>query len=261
MSVSPTARSSVIKPLIGIPASVRYIEHDMAFHGNGYQYHEAVNGYMDANVFTIPSLENTDNAVELLDHVDGVLLTGSFSNIHPEWYQEDRVVDGQLFDRLRDENSFRLIREAISRGIPMFGICRGSQEFNVAFGGSLIQELHRTNGCFDHRSDDSLPLEEHFLPAHEIDICPGGVLERLGFGRRVMVNSSHMQGIGRLADGLMVEAYADDGTIEAVSVADSPGWNLAVQFHPEWYIDETPFYAALFDDFRQAVQKFQERKG
>ena len=247
------------KPLVGIPASVRMLEIDMPFHGNGEQYHAAVCDHVGANVFTIPSLDDTGNALELLDHVDGILLTGSFSNIHPQAYEGTITAKGQLFDLARDRNSFGIIHESVRRGIPLFGICRGLQEFNVALGGSLHQEIHKVEGRFDHRSDENLALKEHFLPAHEIEIFPGGILAELGHGHRVMVNTSHTQGVDQLADGLFVEAVGDDGTIEAVSVEAAPGWTLAVQFHPEWYIQETPFYASLFASFRQAVIEYRNR--
>lgn len=248
------------KPVVGIPASVRYLEAGMAFHGTGQQYHDVVTSHIGGLVFTIPSLEHTQNAVGLLDHVDGLLLTGSFSNVHPSAYAGVQRTDDGFFDELRDRNSLVLIREAINRGIPLLGICRGMQELNVALGGTLHQALSEVDGLLEHRSDPSLPLHEQFLAAHDISFLPDSSLRQLVGTPRVAVNSSHMQGIDRLGEGIKVDAVADDGTAEIITVPDAPALTIGVQFHPEWYTEQTPVYAAVVQLFRSAVHRYADAR-
>jgi putative glutamine amidotransferase len=241
------------KPLIGIPASVRLLEHAMEFHGTAGQYLRAVREHVGATVFTIPGLSDTANAMELLDSVNGVLLTGSFSNIHPSSYGESVATAEGFYDQNRDAVTLPLIRAALERAIPIFGICRGMQELNVALGGTLHQMLHEAPGKADHRANENLPLEAQFGPAHDIEIVTGGVLASLISDRRLAVNTAHAQGINRVAETLRVEAVSDDGTVEALSVKSARAFAVAVQFHPEWGTPHNPLYKALFAAFRSAV--------
>lgn len=241
------------KPLVGIPASVRLLEHAMEFHGTANQYLRAVRENVGATVFTIPGLPDTGNAIELLDSVNGVLLTGSFSNVHPSTYGAAVATEEGFYDQKRDAVTLPLIRAALERAVPIFGICRGMQELNVALGGSLHQMLHAVPGKADHRPDENLPLEAQFGPAHEIKIVPGGILDSLVDRRRVAVNTAHAQGVDHLAETLRIEAVSDDGTVEAVSVKSARAFAVAVQFHPEWGTSGNTLYTALFAAFRDAV--------
>ena len=148
-----------------------------------------------------------------------------------------------------------MIRAAVEAGIPVLGICRGFQEMNVAFGGSLHQKVHETGPFMDHREDDSLPLEGQYAPSHPVHIQPGGVLAGLGLASEIQVNSIHGQGVERLAPGLCVEALAPDGLIEAVSVPQGKGFALGVQWHPEWQVSSNPDYLAIFQAFGDACRK------
>jgi putative glutamine amidotransferase len=244
--------TSWLKPIVGIPASVRHLEFGMHFHGTGEQYLRAARDQVGATVFTIPGLA-VENALELLEVIDGVLLTGSFSNVHPSTYGEPTHTSLGFYDQPRDAVTMPLIRAVLERRLPLFGICRGMQEMNVALGGSLSQVLHDEPGKSDHRPDESLPLPEQFGPAHEIEIQPGGLLASLVSERRVTVNTAHMQGVRRIAPGLRVEALSDDGVVEALSVEGAASFAVGVQFHPEWNPDENPLYRALFQAFRRAV--------
>jgi putative glutamine amidotransferase len=241
------------KPVVGIPASVRLLEFAMPFHGTGDQYLRAVRDEVGARVFTIPGLADIDNALGLLDMIDGVLLTGSFSNIHPSTYREPIATPGGFYDEQRDAVTLPLIHAALERAVPIFGICRGMQELNVALGGTLHQVLHEAPGKDDHRSNESLPLEAQFGPAHEIEILPGGVLGSLIPERRVLVNTAHMQGVSCVADGLRVEAVSNDGAVEALSVEAARTFAVGVQFHPEWGTQGHNLYRQLFAAFRAAV--------
>lgn len=253
--------SRTTRPVVGIPASVRSLEFGLIFHGTALQYLQAVRDEVGASVFTMPSLDDVDNAIELLDLVDGVLLTGSFSNMHPSTYGEPVTTDLGFYDPGRDVNTTAVIRAVLERGLPLFGICRGMQEMNVALGGTLHQVLHEASGKDDHRPDESLPLERQFGPAHEIEILAGGVLSRLVGERRIAVNTAHMQGVKDLAPGLRLEAVTDDGAVEAVSVEGAGSFAVGVQFHPEWDIRGNRLYTALFAGFREAVHARAAARG
>ncbi len=243
------------RPLVGIPASVRSLELNMLFHGTAEQYLRAVRESVGASVVTIPALEDADNGLELLERVDGILLTGSFSDIHPSAYGEPVRNPRSIFDSQRDALTLPLVRSALARAVPVFGICRGLQEINVALGGSLHQNVHDVRGRDDHRSDSALPLAEQFGPAHDIEIRPGGLLATLVAEKHFTVNTSHVQAVNRLASELRVDAVSADGTIEALSLKAGSAFMVGVQFHPEWGTAEHELYAALFSAFRRAVCK------
>jgi len=139
--------------------------------------------------------------------------------------------------------------------LPVLAICRGFQEMNVAYGGTLHQRLHEVPGHLDHREDESLPLEVQYGPAHEVHLEPGGILRTLAGADRLEVNSLHWQGIERLGKDLAVEARAPDGVVEAFRVADAPSFALSVQWHPEWQFAGNPFSRALFTAFGEATRQ------
>ncbi len=187
--------------------------------------------------------------------MDGLLFTGSPSNVEPHRYQGEPSAPGTLHDPARDATTLPLIRKAVAAGVPVFGICRGFQEMNVAFGGTLHQKLHEVPGNLDHRDDESQPLEVQYGPAHDVTLEPGGTLRALSATERVRVNSLHSQGIERLGEELEVEARAPDGVIEAFRVRAARVFALAVQWHPEWQVMNNPFSRALFAAFGQASRE------
>ena len=180
------------------------------------------------------------------------LFTGSPSNVEPHLYEGAPSAPGTLHDPARDATTLPLIRKAVRAGVPVFGICRGFQEMNVAFGGTLHQRLHEVPGHLDHRDDETQPLEVQYGPAHDVTLEPGGVLRALALSDTIQVNSLHNQGIDRLGAELAVEARAPDGVIEAFRVRDAQRFALAVQWHPEWKVMSNPFSRALFAAFGQA---------
>ena len=139
--------------------------------------------------------------------------------------------------------------------VPVLGICRGFQEMNVAFGGTLVQKLHEVPGNLDHRDDESAPLDVQYAEVHDVALAPGGLLQRLVGADRVRVNSLHSQGVDRLGARLVVEARAPDGVIEAFRVADAPRFALAVQWHPEWQVTSNSMSKALFAAFGAASRE------
>jgi putative glutamine amidotransferase len=236
------------RPLIGIPADRRIVGHH-AYHMVGEKYARAVMEAGQAVPVLIPSLAEELSFEELLERLDGLLFTGSASNVEPHRYQGSPSEPGTLHDPARDATTLPLIRKAVQAGVPVFGICRGFQEMNVAFGGTLHQKLHEVPGKLDHRDDESQPLEVQYGPAHEVRLEPGGVLRSLASGDCIRVNSLHNQGIDRLGGELLVEARAPDGVIEAFRVGDARRFALAVQWHPEWQVMSNPFSRALFAAF------------
>ncbi|MRV73471.1 gamma-glutamyl-gamma-aminobutyrate hydrolase family protein [Duganella sp. FT92W] len=198
------------------------------------------------------------NIAALLDMADGVMLTGSPSNVHASLYGQDVRDPALPQDRARDATTLPLIRAALQRGLPLLAICRGFQEVNVALGGTLHQAVHDVPGMNDHRENKDAPLEQQYAPAHKVALQAGGLLERLLDVRDIMVNSLHGQGIARLAPGLQVEAVAGDGLVEAFSVAGAP-FALAVQWHPEWQVADNPVSMRLFTAFGDACRAQRDR--
>jgi putative glutamine amidotransferase len=209
----------------------------------------------------LPAFGDLIDAGEWIDKLDGLLCTGSPSHVEPGTYGGPASAPGSPHDWRRDRTTLPLIRAAIATGLPLFAICRGHQELNVALGGTLAQELHALPAHLDHRARSAVSLEEQYGPAHEVRLEPGGLLRDLAGGaERVIVNSLHHQGIARLAEGLLVEATAPDGTIEGVRVRDAAGFALGVQWHPEFRTAEDPLSLALFRCFGEAARRRAARR-
>jgi putative glutamine amidotransferase len=203
----------------------------------------------------IPSLEPATDLRATLAELDGLLLTGAYSNIEPHRYSEEPSWEGNLHDPVRDANTLSIVPLAIELKIPVLAVCRGLQEVNVALGGTLHQKVHETPGFHDHREDKDAPLDVQYGPAHPIDLAPGGLLARIAGGEVATVNSLHGQGINKLAPGCVVEARARDGLIEAIRLDAPEPFLLAVQWHPEWKVRENPFYLGIFQAFAAACRE------
>jgi putative glutamine amidotransferase len=246
------------KPIIGIPADRRLLNSHW-FHCVGEKYIDAVVQAADAVPVLVPALGER-YLREWLASFDGILFTGSPSNVEPQRYRGPKSAPGTLHDPERDATTLPMITGALEAGLPILGICRGFQEINVALGGSLTQKLHDLPGNLDHREDKTLPLEEQYGPVHEIELVEGGVLHEIAGSRRIKVNSLHSQGVERLAPSLVTEAKADDGVIEAFRIDGAKSFALAVQWHPEWKVMENPFSRALFAAFGQAGRERAGRR-
>ncbi|MGH8149886.1 MAG: gamma-glutamyl-gamma-aminobutyrate hydrolase family protein [Steroidobacteraceae bacterium] len=241
-------------PVIGLPADRRMIGRH-PFHAVGEKYIRAVIDAAGAVPFLIPALGDELDLDEVLARVDGILFTGSPSNVEPYRYEGPASAPGTLHDPQRDATTLPLIPRAVASAVPVLGICRGFQEMNVAFGGTLHQKVHELVGLMDHRDDESLPLDEQYGPAHEVILEPGGVLRGLAGADRVRVNSLHSQGVDRLGGNLVAEAHAPDGLVEAFRVRSAPRFALAVQWHPEWQVMGNEFSRALFAAFGAASRE------
>lgn len=254
-----SALSSSYRPLIGVTAD-RKLADDYYWHRAEEHYLSAVIDAAGGVPVIVPALPDTLDRGALLQHLDGLLLTGGASNIEPHFYGRPSEQNDCARDPDRDAMNLALIRNAIDMGLPLFGICRGLQELNVALGGTLHQRVHKVAGLRDHREDESAPLERQYGVAHPVTIEPGGVLASLHDAGEVMVNSVHGQGIDQLAPGLRIEAVAPDGLIEAVSVAGARHFALAVQWHPEWYRVTTPFCRQLLTAFGDSCRIYSAQR-
>ena len=241
-------------PIIGVTACTKQV----GLHPNhivGDKYVRAVAVGAEALPLVIPALGELIDHDTLLASVDGLLFTGSPSNVEPHHYSGPASMPGTHHDIFRDATTLPLIRKAIDAGIPVLGICRGFQEMNVAFGGSLHQRVQEVAGMMDHREPADQPVEVQYAPRHAVRVQAGGVLAGLGLPAQIDVNSIHGQGVARLAPGLRVEALAPDGLVEAFSVEGAQSFALGVQWHPEWQVRSNPNYLAIFQAFGEACRK------
>jgi len=253
---------SSLRPLVGVSACLKENGRGGWHHTVGDKYIQAVIRAIGALPVVIPAMgpELGDNAVtealdRLLDMLDGVLLTGSPSNVEPHHYEGGASRPGTAHDPARDATTLPLIRHTIDHGVPLIAICRGLQEVNVALGGTLHQLVHEVGGRRDHRAPKAPTPDENYAPAHDIEVVEGGLLHRLLGERRVSVNSLHAQGVDGLAPRARLEALADDGQIEAFSVPDAPAFALALQWHPEHRALENPVSMKVFDAFADACRQ------
>ena len=236
--------------IIGIPACTKLIA--------GYIQHATPARYGAALIAAshgVPVLipPEGEAMLPLLDHLDGIMFNGSPSNVAPLRYGADYDATPDAHDPERDATTLPLIRAGLERGIPMLFICRGMQELNVALGGTLFQEVHEVPGRMDHRAVEG---DQRFALKHEVSLT--GELARITGVQKIQVNSLHGQAIDQLAPGLVVEALAPDGTIEAVRVAGAKSFALAVQWHPEWEVTHFPDRLRLFQAFGAACSAYRE---
>lgn len=224
-------------------------------HTVGEKYLRAVIDGAGCLPLMIPSLEPATDLRATLAELDGLLLTGAYSNIEPHRYSEEPSWEGNLHDPVRDANTLSIVPLAIAMKVPVLAICRGLQEVNVALGGTLHQKVHETPGFNDHRENKDDPLDVQYAPSHPIDLAPGGILSRIAGADVAMVNSLHGQGIRTLAPGCVVEARARDGLIEAIRLDAPEPFLLALQWHPEWKVAENPFYLGIFQAFAAACRE------
>lgn len=247
-------------PLVGLPSDRKQIGHH-PFQAVGEKYVRAVVDGAGCLPQLIPSLTPPLDLRAVLENLDGLLLTGAYSNIEPHHYDGGPSYPGNLHDPARDATALGIVPLAIQMRVPVLALCRGCQEVNVALGGTLYQKVHEVPGFQDHREDENDPLGVQYAPSHPVALAEGGILARIAGISEVMVNSLHGQGLRTLGRGLVVEATARDGLVEAVRLDDrgmfeEPGpFLLAVQWHPEWRVGENPFYLGIFQAFAAACRE------
>lgn len=238
------------RPIVVIPCCTKTID-GYKFDAVSRKYAAAVAQAADCQPLLIPLEDALVDIGSVLEVANGILFSGSPSNIDPGHYGEEDPVMPDYLDPARDAVTLPLIRTAIDRKIPMMAICRGFQELNVALGGTLIQAVHNEEGRQDHRERKELTLEERWGPRHQLTLS-GQLRDWIGEDK-IMVNSLHGQGLRDLAPQLTPEAIAEDGLVEAVRGPDGHPFCLGVQWHPEWRATENPVSLKLFRRFGQAA--------
>lgn len=243
------------KPLVGLPSDV-FEKDEQLYHSIGDKYLRAVHDVAGCAPVMIPSLGDDHDIDAVLDGLDGVIMTGATSNVHPPHFGEEPTVAHEPYDLHRDATTLRLIKHVLDRKMPLLCICRGFQELNVVFGGTLATELQEVEGRLDHRAPESNDIDVRYGPVHSIDIRKDGPLHGVLGQTSIMVNTVHRQGIARLADGLTAEAFAPDGVIEAVSIDNAKNFALGVQWHPEYKAVQNPDSVKLFEAFGTAARDY-----
>ncbi len=213
----------------------------------------AIADVCDAIPIMVVGDPSTAKVSELREICDGFLLTGGRPNVHPDEYGHEPTEAHGEFDRERDAVALELVRACVAAGHPIFGICRGFQEINVAFGGTLHPEIRELPGRMNHRMPPDGTLEEKFGVRHRVDFTPGGLFAQLIGTERVHTNTLHGQGIEDPGGRIVVEGRAEGSAPEAVYVGDAPGFALAVQWHAEWNAAADPVSAKLFGAFAGAL--------
>jgi len=242
-------------PIVGFPCDRRIIGGKHPFHMVGEKYIAAVREGSGALPFLIPVLEPPLAPEDILAAVDGLLFTGSPSNVAPHLYGGPAPREGVLQDEHRDTTAIPLLKAAIAMGKPVLCICRGFQELNVALGGTLYQHIEEVPGRLDHRDDPDAPIDVQYGPAHAVNVVPGGLLSQMVRDSTFPVNSLHSQGIDTLAPSLRAEAIAPDGQIEAVSMPSASGFLFGVQWHPEWKWSGNPISVNIYRAFGDALRR------
>lgn len=247
-------------PIVLLSSDHRVIE-GLSWHMTPAPYIEGVLAGSGAVPVLLPSLGSAIDFDAVLERVDGLLLTGSRSNVHPSLYGEEPTIDHEPYDLARDATTLPLVRRAIELGVPLLAICRGYQELNVALGGSLHTEIQTFEGRMDHRAPDTPDWDARFAIRHPVRIVAEGCIGRIMDTDTIEVNSLHRQGLARLADRLVVEATAPDGTIEAVRVVDAKAFAVGVQWHPEYWVRSDGPSGRLFAAFGAAIRERAAARG
>lgn len=242
------------RPVIGIIGNSYMINDQYPAHAAGAMCVNAIAQVADALPLIVAADTKYFHLDALMDTCHGFLFTGGRPNIHPEEYGHYPTEKHGAFDRCRDRLAIPLIRACIDRGQPVFGICRGFQEINVAMGGTLHPEIREIEGRDNHRMPPDGTLEEKFALRHDVHLTPGGPFARLLGSDTVFTNTLHGQGILDAGKRIVIDGHAPDGTPEAIYVADAPGFALAVQWHPEWQADTDPVSRPLFEAFGAAAR-------
>jgi putative glutamine amidotransferase len=252
------------KPVVGVIGNASRIENRFTVQQVGERTLRAIADVAGALPLMFASATEITDIDTLLQTVDGVLLTGARANVHPSRFRAKPDPRHEPYDEGRDALALQLVEACVARGVPVFGVCRGFQEMNVAFGGSLHPEIRDLPGRINHRMPRLPTGEIHPDPAvvfadrHAVHLVPGGVFAGLLGQQTIRVNSLHGQGILEPGKRVVIEGVAEDGTIEAIRIADAPGFALGVQWHAEHDAERNTINRALFEAFGRALL---QRKG
>lgn len=241
------------RPVVGIIGNSNVVNGEYPVQAAGLMNIDAVSQVCDAIPVIIPALPSIAEIGELLTICEGFVFTGGRPNVHPSFYGQKPTPKHGDFDMNRDHLTLPLIQACVEVGKPILGICRGFQEFNVAFGGSLHPEIRELPGRMNHRMPPDGSLEEKFALRHKVYLEKGGAFSDIFNTDIIVVNSLHGQGVDEPGLRVIVEGHADDGTPEAIRIADADGFALAVQWHPEWNAAHDEVSKPLFSAFGDAI--------
>jgi len=247
------------RPVVGVIGNAYRVEGRFPVQAVGERNLRAIAEVAGALPLMFAGCPEITDVGALVDAVDGIVLTGSRANVHPSRFNIEPDAKHEPYDVHRDEVALVLSQACVARGMPLFGICRGLQEMNVAFGGSLHPEIRELPGRINHRMPRLESGEIHpdptviFADRHEVTLAPGGAFAKILGCEKIRVNSLHGQGILKPGPRVVVEGVAEDGTIEAIRIADAPGFALAVQWHAEYDPQRNPVNRSLFEAFGKAL--------
>jgi putative glutamine amidotransferase len=254
------------RPVVGVIGSAHLVEGKFTAQRVGERPLRAVAETAGALPLIFAGAPEITDIGTLLDTVDGILLTGGRANVHPSHFGHEEHPRYEPYDRNRDTIALAVIEACVTRGVPVFGICRGLQEMNVAFGGTLHPEIRELPGRMNHRmprlpnGEPHPDIEVIFADRHEVSLTPGGVFAKLLGAETIRVNSLHGQGILEPGKRVVVEGVAEDGTYEAIRIADAPGFALGVQWHAEHDAHKNPINRKLFEAFGSALAAYQRTR-
>ncbi|MGE4612048.1 MAG: gamma-glutamyl-gamma-aminobutyrate hydrolase family protein [Paracoccaceae bacterium] len=242
------------RPVVGIIGNAHEVASQYIVQGVGMMNLEAVSSVSNAVPVIIPALPSLGSVQEVISLCDGFVFTGGRPNVHPKHYGEEATEAHGQFDLDRDALTLPLIRACVAKSIPILGICRGFQEFNVAFGGTLHPEIRDIPGRINHRMPPDGTIEEKFEHSHTVQLTQGGVFAKLFGSDEILVNSLHGQGICQPGDRVVIEGRAPDNTPEAINIDGAENFALAVQWHPEWNAEHDEVSRPLFEAFGKALR-------
>jgi len=251
------------KPVVGVIGNVHLVENRFPAQMVGERNLRAIAEVAQAMPLMFAGKPDITDVDSLLDVVDGILLTGARANVHPTRFGLEPHPKHEPYDNDRDALALALVEACVERSVPVFGICRGFQEMSVAFGCSLHPEIRELPGRMNHRMPRLENGEIHpdptvvFADRHDVRLVPGGVFARLLGCETIRVNSLHGQGIHEPGKRIVIEGVAEDGTIEAIRIADAPGFALGVQWHAEYDPQHNPVNRKLFEAFGAALKTHQ----
>ena len=247
------------KAVVGVIGNAYHVENRFFVQMAGERNLRAIAEVIGALPLIFAGARDITDIGALLDVVDGILLTGGRANVHPSYFKTDPDPAYEPYDENRDAMALALIEACVEKSVPIFGVCRGMQEMNVAFGGSLHPEIRELPGRMNHRMPRLENGEIHpdptviFADRHDVSLIPDGVFRRILGKDTIRVNSLHGQGILELGDRVVAEGVAEDGTIEAISIDDAGGFAIGVQWHAEYDPQVNPINRLLFQAFGEAL--------
>jgi putative glutamine amidotransferase len=249
------------KPVVGVIGNVHVVENRFPAQIVGERNLRAVADVTGALPLMFAGTPEITDIGSLLDAVDGILLTGARANVHPTRFGLEAHPRHEPYDPHRDSLALALVEACVARSVPLFGICRGFQEMSVAFGCSLHPEIRELPGRMNHRMPRLENGEIHpdptvvFADRHQVKLVPDGAFAKILGCDTIRVNSLHGQGIDVPGKRIVIEGVAEDGTIEAIRVAEAPGFALGVQWHAEYEAKTNPVNRKLFEAFGRALEK------